>query len=939
MKGDFSRIRFNPINQYTSVLQQQGRVGLDADANEQCAINEHLRNTETKDVVGPYGGPIGKEGFKIAADGPTKQILIGAGRYYVHGILCENEQDSLPYADQSFLINPNPTDDELLAQLSVGTISTIQVYLEVWQRLVTALDDPCLREPALGQADTTARLQTVWRVVARGIAAAQPAPSIGPARTFELSARRDILRKAGLVAAPEMPIFSGVRGSRLPTISLPPIHLPQPQPIPGPSRTLGDCCADMYQTATQEETLGCLSAQTSDMSAPCSCEPTPPAGYRGLENQLYRVEIHQAGDENSATCKWSRENGSVVVAVTGVSGRQVIVDSLGPDANLGFASGQWVEITDDTDLFGSIPNQTRNLYQIQTIDPGQLTMTMTEVVAAVNPKQRAKVRRWDQFGSSANSSGVALSAGSWLDLENGIQVQFTPGQYESGDYWVIPARTASGQIEWPPCGSNGGMFQIAQRVEVHRAPLACIQWNSQTGEPAVHDCRKSFSPLTDLTPAATVPAFHVSQISWRNDDIMTLDQLIAQPIAGTVTVVNGSDRVTGTRTAFNTSLQPGQWLVFSSNATAPYQIKQIVNDKTLLLSSKYQGGSQKSTTAAVSGLSVTFDQPAPVSSYATPATFIVSLEVAIPLPLTTSPEIIRGIRALPGPLKERLMSVTRARSSTAEAAATTGGAAASAEALAAVGGVQLSTVIREELLLDGVLSSSAATLAWRPFPSSEAGFVAFAFIDDLLLLGARQRVFSRVRVRLLGRMLFSQNSSGKQLFLDGQSFGMPAADARVDGTTPRIDVQLPSGNEEKASDFESWFYLAPRQVLTTLVIDHPSLKITSINPLTVIDVNNPNAGSVSPQAVVSLAYPALQDTTMTLSIVNLSKADPTGILSIPSSVTVPRSQTQVAFPITIQGNTGSTDSQSWQIIASLITVIGTSSAQASVSITGLPTIG
>ena len=39
------------------------------------------------------------------------------------------------------------------------------LVLEVWQRLVTALDDPCLLEPALGQADTTARLQTVWRVV------------------------------------------------------------------------------------------------------------------------------------------------------------------------------------------------------------------------------------------------------------------------------------------------------------------------------------------------------------------------------------------------------------------------------------------------------------------------------------------------------------------------------------------------------------------------------------------------------------------------------------------------------------------------------------------------------------------------------------------------------------------------------------------------------
>jgi len=40
MKGDFSRLRFRPDKNYTSVLQQQGRVALDADANEQCAIND-----------------------------------------------------------------------------------------------------------------------------------------------------------------------------------------------------------------------------------------------------------------------------------------------------------------------------------------------------------------------------------------------------------------------------------------------------------------------------------------------------------------------------------------------------------------------------------------------------------------------------------------------------------------------------------------------------------------------------------------------------------------------------------------------------------------------------------------------------------------------------------------------------------------------------------
>lgn len=53
MKGDFSRIRFNPAKQYTSVLEQQGRVSLDADSNEQSSIYDYMSKNETIDVIGP----------------------------------------------------------------------------------------------------------------------------------------------------------------------------------------------------------------------------------------------------------------------------------------------------------------------------------------------------------------------------------------------------------------------------------------------------------------------------------------------------------------------------------------------------------------------------------------------------------------------------------------------------------------------------------------------------------------------------------------------------------------------------------------------------------------------------------------------------------------------------------------------------------------------
>src|ERR1700704_2254791 len=190
MRGDFSRLRFEKTKHYTSVLEQQGRVALDADHNEQRAIDEHLHKTETVDIIGPLGGPENDNGFAITVSGKT--IQIGAGRYYVQGLLCENEAP-LSYASQPYLIHPAVSDSDLLTELASGSLDSLRLFLQVWERLVTSLDDPCLREPALGPADTTVRRQTVWRVIAKAIQSTQPSPSPFPARTAR--ARR-LLEKA-----------------------------------------------------------------------------------------------------------------------------------------------------------------------------------------------------------------------------------------------------------------------------------------------------------------------------------------------------------------------------------------------------------------------------------------------------------------------------------------------------------------------------------------------------------------------------------------------------------------------------------------------------------------------------------------------------------------------------------------------------------------------
>ena len=107
MKGDFSRDTYNKLKHYSRVLMQQGRVQLDADWNEQAAILLHYMRTLAADLLGPFSGPAGAYGFEIRKVKESDDLLIGAGRYYVDGLLCENEEEGMLYSKQDDFPNSN----------------------------------------------------------------------------------------------------------------------------------------------------------------------------------------------------------------------------------------------------------------------------------------------------------------------------------------------------------------------------------------------------------------------------------------------------------------------------------------------------------------------------------------------------------------------------------------------------------------------------------------------------------------------------------------------------------------------------------------------------------------------------------------------------------------------------------------------------------------
>lgn len=395
--------------------------------------------------------------------GQSKQVIpqehlypyfaIGRGRMYVDGLLAENHgfgatefeavlaelhgKESLPYDRQPYL--------PIMPALAAG--NNHLAYLEVWQRELTHHQCPELVENAVG-VDTTTRNQTVWQVRMLG--------DVGDANC---STPEDQFPDWKALIAP-----SGGRMS---------IRTKKPQSEPDP------------------------------------CTLPPGGGYRGLENQLYRIEIHDNGAQNAATFKWSRDNASVVgdvveVVSNSASGTELKLASLGRDDVLRFKTGDWVEILDDWRELGGIdgdPKQRRGEIRKITVDDTTQTITFNpglpdDLIPSGTgddtlTQRHTRVKRWDQKGTvrivddsdakvgdyNIDDHGGLIelpAAGTWIELERGIQVAFdldaAGGDFHCGDYWVSAARTADASVEEFAAAPPRGIHRHYARLSIVTLP-------------------------------------------------------------------------------------------------------------------------------------------------------------------------------------------------------------------------------------------------------------------------------------------------------------------------------------------------------------------------------------------------------------------------------------------------------------------------------------
>lgn len=497
MKGDFSMERFNPAKHYNRVLKQQGRVDLDSDWNEQAGISQYLLRTLIVDLLGPAGGPDGACGFDLVLPPPEDlpaavgDFVLGEGRYYVDGLLVENDAP-VSYSAQPDLPSP--------PKLNTG--KTYLAYLDVWERHISYIEDDSIREVALNGPDTCTRAKTLWQVklieAAGGLSPAPKDRAELEAQIKEVSVKLDDAKKAleqetnrtkqatlkRNIAKLEKQL-ADLR-SQLETGGT------SPEPIP-PTGECGDLLVQLEDWESGTMAAWIPPADASD--TPCVLPPE--SRYRGLENHLYRVEVHNSGDTGDAnhvpTFKWSRENGSIVTRWLGTTGNDLRVGS-----SRGFAAGQWVELTSDAD---DLLGQPGPLTRITRIDGDILTV---ESAPAWNPElSNPKVRRWDQTANdnlTLVDGAIPIVPGTfntgWIAIEDGIAVQFSAGNYRNGDYWLIPARVATGAIDWPSDSAGNPLPREPRGIEHHYAPLFMVKAVADSPFVSlVKDCRCRFAPL------------------------------------------------------------------------------------------------------------------------------------------------------------------------------------------------------------------------------------------------------------------------------------------------------------------------------------------------------------------------------------------------------------------------------------------------------------
>jgi hypothetical protein len=446
MGSDRARSSYDPAQKYRAVIRQQGRVTLEADENEAWLIESEERRADVSDIIGVTGTP--DDGYLITP-GANFDFTIQPGTMYVGGERVElvkpagGAPNPYSYLKQPDWLTPTPP---------VANPALELVYLYLLEQEISAVEDPDLKDVALGGPDTSARLRLMQHVERIAVSEDTCADAVGEAVKDWLA--------------------SGLRYD------------------PG---------------SAQLVSLAGLQVGFDKPSGGANvCEPVAQGGYLGADNQLIRVQI-------SAPDKfvWGYDNASFLYRVGSVlADRKTVTLAEQPlDVFHQPRSGQCVEVLRATARLANgayvayaceaanPPPDSRNMVTTlaSAYSSADQTVVLTDALPAefVDPNATPMlfVRVWEEQKAIDAVNPVSLGT-------SGVNVTLvSSGAFHEGDYWTIAVRPSTPTQAYPERLMTSSQPPDGPREWV--CPLAVIRWTAGVGKPV--DCRNPFDDLVELT--------------------------------------------------------------------------------------------------------------------------------------------------------------------------------------------------------------------------------------------------------------------------------------------------------------------------------------------------------------------------------------------------------------------------------------------------------
>ena len=447
MSADRGRLTHFPPRKYREVLSQQGRVLLEADTNEgQRIFTEEVRH-DALDFVGPCGTP--DKGYEVVAVGADLKIT--KGTMYVGGLRVTLE------ADEMYTSQPDWLDIGEVAPWAEGLwrapasflAKHAEATLVLREQEITAVEDPALREVALGGPDTAARTRLLQRVVAADTPSATCAAAAGTVGAF-WSAH-------GLVYDPA--------------------------------------------TAALESRARLQVTPVADAAPPSPCDPPSASGFLGADNQMLRVQVTAFDAANSTgTILWGYYNASTLYRATVQSATTVKLASRPVAAEYQPRSGQVVQVLSRAaDLGeGAFAAALTGHFAKLSAPYAPDTQIVTLPVASPLPQPPfanatdVYLRLWEDQAAFTIGTAVVLPG-------TGLQVTITrstAGPLHIGDFWCIAARPLTPNIVYPE--RLTGAPQPPDGPRMWACPLAVVAGGGAAFT-VVDDCRLPFDNLVELT--------------------------------------------------------------------------------------------------------------------------------------------------------------------------------------------------------------------------------------------------------------------------------------------------------------------------------------------------------------------------------------------------------------------------------------------------------